>query len=308
MELCNFTSLFEIFCTIYLAYIVTDNFTDSNFIATITEKILRKYTKIESSFKKIDAAILGSETTLNNVEIRSADDLEDGEIKNTILHQQKHRDEALQKLKTQINKISLSKKEVNSTIKNSYQTKAFSIISLYLALYCILVLLFAGVSQGQCGVNQKFDNCLLSLNVFTIFFLYFGWKYDVEELINGKKSIPYRCVSFIAKLGVNGYVFTLWSTIIVFFLCIGSYFVPQIEFKFVNIYHNLLVILTLFIPILNFIIYFKKASNRADNVTENLTEKVNSIENDALNDLKEIDKIIAYFEINHDISIQVISK
>jgi hypothetical protein len=53
---------------------------------------------------------------------------------------------------------------------------------------------------------------------------------------------------------------------------------------------------------------FKKASNRADKITENLTEKVNSIENDVINDLREIDKIIAYFEINHDISIQVVSK
>ena len=39
MELCNFTSLFEIFCTIYLAYVITDNYSESNFIATITEKI-----------------------------------------------------------------------------------------------------------------------------------------------------------------------------------------------------------------------------------------------------------------------------
>ncbi len=308
MELCNFNSLFEIFCTIYLAYIVTDNFSDSNFISTITEKILRKYSDIELLFSKIDVQILGAETTLNSLEIPTSKEDDSQSVKSSIEKQRKLYEYSLLTLNTQKRKISQSKKEINLTIRNSYQTKSFSFLSLFLALYCILILIYAGIVQGnvtQNGniINTKFDNCLFTLIVFTLIYLCFAWEYDVEEKFAiTKPNFLNKTATFFAKtLKINGYVFTLWSIIILFLISFVSYFLPQKETSHLLLYHNTLIIFAIFLPILNFIIYFKKAANRAEKTRGNLTEKVESIANDIPNDLKAIDKYLNYFEVDQEL-------
>lgn len=292
MDLCNFTSIFEIFCTIYLAYIVTDNFVESNFIATITEKILRKYDSIDSLFHDIDSRILGAETSLNNLELgKTSDDAT-----------QKEYNRCVQIVEIQKKKIVQYKKEIQSKIKGSYQTKSFSYISLYLALYCILILFFSGIQNHK---DLRFENVLVMFIVFTFIFLCFGWAYD-----GSKPSVLNSIVCFFAKkLKLNGFIFTLNCLLFVIFLSVVAFLFPQIPSVYYKYYHCTIVVIAIFIPILNFIIYFNKASSRAETIRENLTEKVKSIADDVPIELKEIENLLIYFEVGTKITIlQAISQ
>jgi hypothetical protein len=300
MDLCNFTSLFEIFCTIYLAYIITDNFTESSFIATITEKILRKYHNIDRLFHEIDSKILGAETSLNSLELPKSYS-EDGKIKNDVEKTRALYDESVNIVKVQKRKITQSKKEIYSKIKGSYQTKAFSFLSLYLALYCIFILFFAGISATK---DSRFDNSLLTWNIFTLFFLYAGWEYEVENSDASKKSNVNRLVCYCAKtFKINGFTFTLKAIMCGLILTVIGFFIPQKETEYYHHFHDFIIICTILIPILNFIIYFKKASNRAEKIRGNLTEKVQSIANDLPNELSEIEDLLTYFRIDTKIKI-----
>lgn len=303
MELCNFTSLFEIFCTIYLAYVITDNYSESNFIATITEKILRKYQNIDSLFEEINEKILGSETSLNTLEIPKAKENDIPQKIEEYEKQLKLRTQSFEILVIQKKKIAQSKKEIYSQIRNSYQTKSFSFISLYLALYCILILIYSGICQSL--QNSNIVNSLLALNIFSFLFIIFGWAYDGNEINSNQKGFTNKFVKFITrKLNINGYVFTLIAIAFAIILSFASYFISQHQTENYNYYHNSIVIFTILLPILNFWVYFKKAANRAAKITDSLTEQVSSIATEVPNDLQDIEDFITYFKVDKKIKIQ----
>jgi ABC-type multidrug transport system fused ATPase/permease subunit len=289
MELSNFNSLFEIFCTIYLAYIIGDNFSESNFIALITEKILRKYETIYQLISEINGKILSLETSLNNIKIPDATNEETIKLK-TLLENDK------KLLETEKEKIEQSAKEINNEIKKSYQTKSFSYIALYLALYCMLILLFAGITQGN--TTYKYNNILFCFDIITFIFLMVGWLYDMVN-----KNWVHSLIRNISKIFlVNGYKFTfitIFLNAIISIICGFISVYTNFHFNF----NNALILCTIFLPVLNFIIYFVKSANRANLINKSLAEKVAVINDTLTEKLKRIEDTIIYFKIKDKMEI-----
>jgi hypothetical protein len=304
MEISNFSSLFEIYCTIYLAYIITDNFYESNFIATITEKILRKYQKIHDAFNKMNQLVLGSETSLYNLQIIKPKDEDNAAKESEYEKQLKLKSYCFTIIETQKSKIAQNKKEVYAKIRDSYQTKSFSFIALYLTLNAIAILLFSGISQAIC--NNSIENCLLMINIFTITFLYFAWEYDAYDYTPHKKSWAHKFVFWIISwTKFNGYEITLLSILGCLLFSIAVYFITPINIgKWYIYYHTALILSTILLPLINFIVYFKKAANNAAYVASFLTVQVQLIAEDVERDLKEIEEYVTYFKVDNKLKIQ----
>lgn len=319
MELYYFTSYFEIFSAIYVAYIIADRL-KKNYIAIITEHILLEHNHLKITFEEADRIIIGFETSFNSIQINQND--------TTIARQHPV---AINSLKALKSKTEQSKKEVEALFRDSYKTNAFSYIALYLAAYCLIIIIFSGFSQAY--PNYILSNMVFLFNLFTIIYLWCAWNLDdskgfLEKTINDNKpkrkrivvwgQITKNSLFFINKLFdiCNGYKFTIY------YLCSGliiSISLPLIGFSInfqgfilsenhYELFHFVLVLFTLIFPISNFVVYFYIARARARKLhsDESLTQRIDSASNlTKSDDYKIINDFIQYCTINNSYTVSV---
>jgi hypothetical protein len=290
LEIYNFTSLFEILCAFNLAYVFTEQSKNSRFIVLIIDKILVKYGSVLDEIKEWDTKLAGKQTSLDTYQFDTKNE------KNSALY-----NSCKIVLERERRKLNVSKDEIYKKIKSSYQTKSFSYIALYLAKYCIVILIYCGVVQGS--QNTKFENTLLALNIISVLFMVIGWHFDKISYFNmnnvdQKSSWAINLIQWLVKKKrINGYNFAIIVLIAACAISFGAYYIPQSYSPYYRFYHNMLVVCTVLVPLLNFIVYFRKAANRAEAHKGNLLEQAKSITSDLPSNLKPIDDFFVFCDI-----------
>ena len=254
MELQNFSSIFEIFATFTLAYIIIDELVENPFIRVISEKVLRIYKPIDDIFIEINGQIDGRKTSLNNIPL--SDDQHE-KIK-----------EDLPRIKlileTIIDKNVQSFSEIRSIIKQKYATKVFVYLNCYLFLYCLSILFYGGLFKdgnelSSLQYNIRLDQSLALFNFCAIIFLLFGWFLDKPKIIERKNNFNQVVGSLL-----NGYLLSFCFYLISIALAVIAFHFNWKTLDFTKDHlHQMLIISCVFIPISNFLIYIFKARKRA---------------------------------------------
>ncbi|MBN8668696.1 MAG: hypothetical protein J0M30_14455 [Chitinophagales bacterium] len=256
MELQSFSSIFELFATFTIAYILIDEFTPNPFVSVIAEKILRMYEPIKDVFKAMNDQIVGVKTDLANLIQREE------KPENTLLA---FKEAAEEKIKSRAFLNEQAEKEILTEIKQTTLTRNFAYLNFYLLMYCLLMLFWSGVYQKAAGYtdgNQKLeymariDTTLAIFLAGTFLFMITLWVKDISwrqpdfRKLNGNGG----------KRKPNGYKLAVNVWILSCILAAPNYWVDLLSFLFYNSpdRHDILILATIVLPFLNFLIYIGK--------------------------------------------------
>jgi hypothetical protein len=289
MELQSFNSIFELFATFFLAYVLIDELTENPFISLMSEKILRKYRAIDQIYREIKSNISGHRTSLTNLaqmsQVRGH-----AEYVNEIAGI-----EAIMKSTTERNEQSFA--EIRSSIRQNYITRCFVYLNAYLFFYCFTILFFSGLYSSvetektwTDDHNVRLDNSLALFLALSFIYLLVGWILDkkrpVDKVVTKEKGI-------LDWDRINGYLVA--SILFIIFLILSGcsfYFNWHIIHFETYPYHNILVLVSIILPVSNFLIYIIKAFKRADSSMPNLLAKARTYKNDYLEELREVDLFV----------------
>lgn len=291
MELQGFNSIFEIFATFTLAYIIIDELVENPYISVISEKVLRVYKPIHDVFSQIRSQIDGRKTSLNNI------------TQSDFKHERIQQD--LPKIKGILDSIKersdQSYQEIKFIIRQKHATRVFVYLNCYLFFYCLTVLFYGGLynqpvnEAGTLG-DRDLDNSLFVFNVCAMLFLLFGWcldKQKKEGKIEEKKNNFY-----IVSNMLNGYLLSFCCYLVAIVLSMLACFLDWEIINFSSRYpHSILVMSCVFIPVSNFLIYIFKARKRAKKSLPDLQSRADIFNKDYTNDLSEIDDFLGMY--NH---------
>jgi hypothetical protein len=283
MDLQSFTSIFEIFTAFNLAYVIIDEVTENTYVTVVADRVLRKFDEVNACFKKVNASIEGTHTSISNlpdvVAKKHTDGLQDCRVK---LEGIRHRS-------------AQAHTEIKNTIKkNNLTTRAFVYLTSFLFLYCLAVLFIAGcygnADQGS-DHDIRLDNSLFLLEVGTLVFLLLGWWFDQ------KKKTDRRRKKFLDQVYdsnlFNGYKITFISFIVITGLVVCEYWYKWMDIDFSpNGLHNSLIMVAVVLPVSNFLVYVLKANTRANREIGNLNEKAAAFEHDFMSELRTLDDYI----------------
>ena len=299
MELQNFGSLFEIFATFTLAYIIIDELTENPFISLISEKILKKYQVIDDIQFSIKGSIEGQKTNLNNIaqfDI-SNKDIEDGLPKTWLI------------LNAIEARFVQSFGEIRSRIRKNYATRVFVYLNSYLFLYCLTILYYAGLYEADghhehtLVHNLRLDHSLFLFNCFAVVFLIFGWFIDKpkEEEVADDEN---RWSKFF-----NGYVLALLGYLLAGLFGILAYYCNWNILPFQDeLPHQVLTISCVLIPVSNFVIYIFKARQRANKCLPNIKALARSYKVDYENDLKKVQTFVSMCDYFNQGKVEIIEE
>jgi hypothetical protein len=282
MNLQNFSSIFEIFATFTLAYIIIDELTENPFISLITEKIFRKYQRVERIFDGVRNKIAGHKTSLNNIQQAMLENPQD------ILGE--HLPGAEKLLKSIEERVNQSYLEIRSQIRLNYATKVFVYLNCYLFLYCLTALIYGGMYSDNKGFNAHNYHLDQSLFVFcasSFILLVTGWRLDKRPIFKNADEEDNQ------QKSVNGYVVVAVCYCIVIILSILTYFLGWKIINFELEYcHTILTLACIFLPILNFIVYMLKARKRANLILPNLEDRARSFRSDYSKELEKVENFL----------------
>lgn len=275
MELQNFTSLFEIFATFTLAYVLIDELTENPFISLICERILRKTKRIDDIHSNILSSVSGFRTSINNV----PEGLNDVKVNEGIPKMQN----LLSNVESRYSQFFL---ELRLKIKENYSTKVFVYLNSYLFLYCLSVLYLSGLYADDKAYmhNSCLNGSLFILNAGSVVVLIYGWFVDKREVSAQEKA---------HKSGYNGYKCMGIAFIVIVILSIIGYLTHFPGFPDKAIINNLLVQTAIFLPVSNFVIYFIKAARRANKTIPQLLIKANGYEESFNAEVKKVVNFLA---------------
>lgn len=296
----GFGHIYEIFATFTLAYIIIDELNVNPFVYIISEKILKKYDGVNANEAEVNSVINGHKVSLKSI----------GQL-NIPGHEEKIKTD-LPKNTYLLNDIDNRSIQffdrIKKRIRRNYTTRIFVFLNCYLLLYCLSMLFYGGLYEEQevgsfklTHHNLKLDNSLFIFFIATIFFLTLGWVKDrqkktwateieiEEDPTDGNNSQEEK---FIFD---NGYFFTAVYFIgVSIFATFTYYFDWSFGINFGNYFaHQTLIIISVFVPLSNFIIYFIKANRRANNCLPYLTQKAQESKKNFLTELKRIERFIA---------------
>lgn len=293
MELQSFNSIFELFATFFLAYVLIDELTENPFISLISEKILRKYRTIDKIFSNIRAQITGHGTSLNNI----------AQLEDVVAHQQyiAQRPGIDLIMQSTSQRTEQSFKEIRSSIRQNYTTRCFVYLNAYLFFYCFAILFFGGLYESinpkqpwAEDYNVRIDTALSDFLIFSFIYLFIGWLMDTkkkekEELVEEEDKGFFKSLSDNS----NGYL----VAVIIFFVNVvlsacSFYFnwhIIHFE-KWPN--HNILVVASILLPMSNFFIYIFKASRRASKTLPTLLTQAKTFKTDYTTELNKVQGFI----------------
>lgn len=270
----NFSSLFELYCTFNLASILFEKYDTSSsenkslsFISLITERILQKHNPIRDRFKTlISRAKIDKESVENLMKKYKS-----GSFKEKL-------DVKLTEIISVVNKTQEYQEEYNNLIEISYQPNSFSLICMFQFLYGMIILFLGGIYQSNIGLDKL--NCfLLTFNILVLVsqIILFAYDTTIKE---------YKIKTWVKRLESkgffkNGYIFILKLIgVIVLVSIIVTLIVPFRPIENYYIYHDFILVFTLLLPILGFVVYFIKASKRANHNIAIYENKMTAIESD----------------------------
>jgi hypothetical protein len=319
MGISNFSSILEILFAANIAYVISDEFAKPGFVALITDKILKKYEGVTKIISDIDSEINAIEVSFANIPDPKDGDLLKSQIylKRRLLDQQKTKSKQF-------------KTDINHRIKLSFRTRLFSVLCFYLTLYCFFILFSGGI------LHKKFSSDITCIwfSIFSFLPLVLSWIYDSSgyhvDLSQGETSTKETWRSrrlkgffkfifgFLGLCGIkNGYKFCIaWflfsaiTSIILSFTELHVWLITNTYFeaigsqeKYYNTIRFVFIQFVIMLPVINFIVYFTKASIRGENNKEDLTKWAQTTYKEIKDDLTEIEKLI----IGHEVYVEAVN-
>ena len=275
MELQNFNSLFEIFATFTLAYVLIDELTENPFVSLISKKILRTDKKINDIHSGITNTLSGLKASVNNI---------DGlNLNNQTVQEGIPRMVSL--LGSVETRYEQSFVELKSLIRKNYSTKVFVYLNSYLFLYCLSVLYLGGWYSDKASDkhNELLNNSLMILDMGTILVLVCGWFVDKRKIASQKKP---------GQNPFNGYYCMGLAFLVTGILSIVCYYAQWNLLPNTSIANNILLQTTIILPVSNFVIYFIKAARRAKSTLPTLVERANSYELNFRGEIKKVEDFL----------------
>lgn len=300
MDLGAFSSIFELFATLTLAYILIDELAPTSFLTLITEKVFRRYRDIHQKFAEIRIQISGRETSLNNI------------TQMDVPHKE-HLDEYQRILKSTSKRTEQSFSEIKRIIGNDSATKCFGFLNCFLFFFCITMLFFGGAYNSAkqdleapgvySNLHYRLDFSLFLFSTLSIIWLIGNWIHDQNKLqkrndaddntqpIDEEDDEDIGFFERVRKSNImNGYVlaFGVWAFILV--VSIVCYFMGFKWRHFQDTYiHDLLILLCIILPMLNFLVYILKAKARAKKSFPRVKKLAKTFYNDYEGELKKVD-------------------
>lgn len=268
MDLQGFSSIFELFASFALAYIVIDELTDNPFILTITEKIFRKYKAVDNVFEEIRQDIAGQRKSITEIPHLQLDSTLHGDYQKN-----------LDRMDSTETKFESSHKEIRKIIQSNYATRVFSHLNCYLFLYCLTMLFFGGVyssnewykSDKNAGAafQSRLDTSLFFFFSISLAFIVLGWAFDS---LNKQKKLSSVNKLYGGEI-INGFVFSFLVFLVAGVMALISFYTRM---KFYDsaglLLRGVLIVGSILLPVFNFLIYIWKATSRADNCKERVLE------------------------------------
>ena len=274
MDLQNFNSLFEIFATFTLAYVIIDELTENTFVSLICERILRKYKRIDEIHSNIVSTLSGFNTSINSI---ISLNLNDEKVQAGI-------PKIKQLLENVEARFTQSFMEIRSLIRENYSTKVFVYLNSYLFLYCLSVLYISGLYSDYGNKhNEYLNSSLLVLNTSSIIILLIGWSIDK------KKKSSKATINLIAY---NGYLFVALAFLISIVIAIFCYYANLCLLPDWPGARVILIQITIFLPISNFLIYSFKAAKRANRTLPQLEDRANAYSLSFKSEIKKVEDFI----------------
>jgi hypothetical protein len=291
MELGNFSSIFEIFATLTLAYILIDELLPIPFVSLITEKVLRRYRIIDETYVDIRSKISGRQTSLSNIAQMQIPEVQ-------------KLDEYDRLLKSTSERAEQSFTEVKALIRSDGATKSFAFLNCFLFLFCITMLFYGGAYASEENqidkiASEKFhyrvDFSLFLFSTISFLYLLFSWIYDKKGKEENSNESNVGVFDRIRKGKImNGYILSSSIWLLISGISILSYFLGWKLPHFQDtVWHDLLILGCIILPMANFLVYMMKASKRAKKTFPEVKNIVDVFYNDYTAELKRIDQYIA---------------
>lgn len=268
MELSDFTSAIELAAGLNIAYVAAE------FANSYTHKVINKILKFKEFIEqsRLKCLLHLDEETLNTL---TADDINGNSTANK-LESLKVR---LGKEKENINKL---QSELESLIMKKCQSRSFSFISLYLFLFCVLILLFVGFRD----IHQFMDLGWSIHSVLSLILL-------ISTFVLGERK------SFFSSLSYCIYTFISISVIS---FCSG-YLMDRYNVFNTEIFSlsKVFIIITVLSPYSGFIFYWLKMRFIASELKKEMTEMVDKVESKCIEIERDINKLQNVQEISMEL-------
>ncbi len=293
MELQSFSSIFELFATFTLAYVLVDEFTPEPFVSVIADKILRMYDPVHQKFKDIRTNINGARNDLATL-VQSKKDLKD--LAKADFEPLVRASEQL--LDSTEYRANQSLKEIVADIKNRLRTKRFAYLNFYLLLFCLFILFMSGfyartisaVPDEQSKYIATLDLCLALFLAGTILYLVIAWLRDSRRKNGDSENIK------------KGYLTSLVVWLILIALSVSEFFTGLFTELFYNSFtrHDCLVAICVFLPVSNFLVYMCKAYLRAKKDLPYFENRAKQFYDDYKFEIAKVNKFCAAYGFNKE--------
>lgn len=289
----NFSHIYEIFATFTIAYLIIDKLDDNPFISVITEKVLRKNVKIDDSCKHFRETLQGHKESLASIEesMRRTPAAFTADLHQDFPMQQQLLDSIDQRANVYF-------RRVQDRIRRNYGSRIFNLLNCFLLGYCLAMICLGGfyvegftlqtAAGTKAGIpitpdhaylnNDYLDNCVFVVVFLSVVLLIVGWSMDKQPWLHNRRGMPINMENaeqvieegkgqnqewFLVK---NGYPVVMVYFFLIVILSVVTYYCQWhygIDFRD-GWPHRGLIILSLFIPLMNFAYYFNKARRRSN--------------------------------------------
>lgn len=244
LNITDFTSALQLAATLNMAFILAE------YANSYSLLVLKKFFKFNEMLERLDKACR-SHIDTNTVDSFVAHTVDGYSTQDKI-------EEIKRKVSKKSELLDKSKKDFQDRFEKDCNTKSFSYISLYMALYCISSLLLA-------KFTELYVWAFLSWGVFTIISLF--WM--IATFWWGEHEHNWLKVNYCSlKSCTKSYLGIIVTSIVL--ACIVQHYVPTFNLHQIPVGEWLVVLPTIVLPYLGFIVFVYKVWNAGKHIVEDI--------------------------------------
>lgn len=273
MEVNNFSSLLELAATLNIALVAVEY--ARTYTHILAKNVFKFDIEIESAFKKYED-IFSEKDRLSSFQPIHVGE---GSTNNMI-------EEAKRGLELFEEEFNTKKDGLNSYVKEECNSRSLSSLSLYLFLFCVLVLFLGGIIS----INMIVKSIITLFTIFSFIYLMFGW-FSGEKQKNYIKWFSFSSIRH--SLAIFG-VILLLSLII---CCICYFYFNYVTSYYTDYLWDCSILVTVILPFSNFLVFFFKTKSKVKSIKLHINSQSNSIDGSyssiktKINELKAVNSV-----------------
>lgn len=263
LNITDFTSALQLAATLNMAFILAE------YANSYSLLVLKKFFKFNEMLERLDKACR-SHIDTNTVDSFVAHTVDGYSTQDKI-------EDIKRKVSKKSESLDKSKQDFQKRFEKDCNTKSFSYISLYMALYCISSLLLAKFTELYVGI-------FLSWGIFTIISLF--WM--IATFWWGEHEHNWLKVNYCSlKSCTKSYLGIILTSIVL--TCIVQNYIPTFNLHQLPVGEWIVVITTIVLPYLGFIVFVYKVWNAGKHIVEEIKKHYDTEETACKDIANEID-------------------